>query len=831
MHRTGRFFIIALLMLSFGCSKLRRVPEGESFLRKNNIRLTEKPVDYDIPDEELTSLIRQKPNRKILWFRFNHSIYLMVNKDKLEEDLNKSNIKCERKNQKRALKKKPARECKTWRMFWAYTVGEPTVILDSAKMIKSAEQMEIFLNKKGYFDASVEPEVLYNKKQNKCRVEYIIKPGESYKIRNITYNFVDTEMAKSLGYIKETSTLDSTMRFDIEALDAERARIANYYNNKGYFDFTKDYIVYDADSTIPNRQVDIVMKLEQQKTSSVQFPDSLINVPHKKYFIGDIYIHTDFDPARLEDLKNDTINFDGLKILYSGKLDFSPTLISCTQAFQSGELYQRSRIDNTYKRYSQLGIMRATTIQLTPRAAADSNKFYILDSHILLTPAKKQALSFDPRVTHRDGNMGIYANFMYRHKNLFRGAESLDIRIIAGLEASQSLVNGYAGTGVTTENITRSFRLNTFEIGPEITYRVPRLWPLSCDRIKKSSEPSASIGGALNYQTRPDYQRTLSQLKFSWGWIENPDKGRRINLDWVEFSVIKIQNSQAFQDFIKLQNNEYLANSYRDHLIFASGVSLTTNTQKTKFQRTYFYWKIGVSAAGNSLRLLLQNSKAQPDSLGSYEIAGIRFAQYVRAENDLRFYFNANEKNAFVLRSYTGVGKSGVNLAALPFEKSFFSGGANGIRAWQARTLGPGSSRDSLFVRTFNNIGEFKIEGNFEYRFKMTQMLNWALFLDVGNIWLLKKDANKPGADFQADRWLGELAIGAGIGLRLDFDFFLVRTDLGLQLKDPAKIPGERWLWQPKDEYLDFIQRVQPGTASVPLRSSLVFNLGIGFPF
>lgn len=825
-----RVFLLVLLLTAVGCSKLRRVPEGESFLRRNNIRFEQQAGDFDIPKEELTSMIRQKANRKILWFRFNHSIYLMVNKDKLEQDQLRTNSKCTKKNERRALKKKTPKKCQTWRMFWAYTVGEPTVLLDSQKMVKSSDQMKIFLNKKGYFNASVRPEVIYNKSKSKCRVEYRITTGDSYKLRKIDYNFTDPAMAASLPAIKESTTLDSLMRFDVDKLNAERERISAYFNNRGYYDFTKDYIVYDADSTVGNKQVDIIMKLEQMKTADPVYPDSLISIPHKKYFIGDVYVHTQYDPASLLDLEMDTLKYDGLKILYHENLKFSPNLISCTQTFQPGELYQRSRIDNAYKRYSQLGPMRATSVQLMPRPYADSNRVYILDAHVLLTPAKKQSFSFDPRVTHRDGNMGIYANFMYRHKNLFKGAESLDIRVIAGLEASQSLVSGIEGSAAT-DNITRSFKLNTFEVGPEITYRVPRLWPLSCDRIKKSSEPGASIGGALNVQTRPDYQRTLSQLKFSWGWIENPDKGRRVNLDWVEFSVIKIQKSTAFEEFIRKQNNEYLANSYRNHLIFASGISFTSNTQKVKFQRSYFYWKIGVSAAGNTLRAIMNQLGTAKDSLGSYEIAGIRYAQYVRAENDLRYYLNVNEKNSFVLRSYTGIGRSGANLAALPFEKSFFSGGANGIRAWQARTLGPGSSRDSLFVRSFNNIGDFKIEGNFEYRFKMTQLLNWALFMDVGNTWLLKKDNNKPGADFQFNRWFSELAVGGGIGLRLDFDFFLVRTDLGIQLKDPAKIKGERWLWQPKDEYLQFLNNVEPGTLKVPLRSSVVFNLGIGFPF
>jgi len=168
---------------------------------------------------------------------------------------------------------------------------------------------------------------------------------------------------------------------------------------------------------------------------------------------------------------------------------------------------------------------------------------------------------------------------------------------------------------------------------------------------------------------------------------------------------------------------------------------------------------------------------------------------------------------------------------ALPFEKSFFSGGSNGIRAWQARTLGPGGYRDARYPVTFNNIGEIKLEGNFEYRFKLTPLFNLALFADVGNIWLIHPDPNRPKADFELTRFADEIAIGGGLGFRLDFDFFLVRLDMGMQLKDPAKIEGERWLWQPKLEYLSYLASTGSTIERVPLRQSMVFNLGIGFPF
>jgi outer membrane protein assembly factor BamA len=219
------------------------------------------------------------------------------------------------------------------------------------------------------------------------------------------------------------------------------------------------------------------------------------------------------------------------------------------------------------------------------------------------------------------------------------------------------------------------------------------------------------------------------------------------------------------------------------------------------------------------------------DSLSSHRIYGIRFAQYFRGEGDFRYYSNVNDRNAFVMRVYGGIGVPRKNAITLPFEKSFFSGGANGLRAWQARTLGPGSSRDPLLPQTFNNIGELKLEGNIEYRFKFTPMLNWAFFADAGNIWLLKEDSNRKGADFNGDRFVSEIAIGGGFGLRVDFDYFLVRLDVGVQLKDPAKVQGERWLWQPKEEYIAYLASTGNAVDRLKLRNNTVFNLGIGFPF
>jgi outer membrane protein assembly factor BamA len=647
----------------------------------------------------------------------------------------------------------------------------------------------------------------------------------------VDYVISDPEMRNSINQLQKNSSIDSTDVFDVKALDAERESIAAYFNEKGYYDFNKEYVIFDADTTVGQNKVNLTLRIEQPQIPSQEYTDSLISVPHKKYFIGDVFVHTHFDLSNPDYAPTDTIEYDGVKILCFGEPDLDAEVISCAQSYRSGDMYQRSRIDRTYKRFSQMGVFKSTTIQLLPRENSINEKIHILDTHVRLTPEEKQSYFFYPHLTNRSGNMGIYGNLTYTHRNLFGGAEALDFNIVTGMEASQNLAFGNDDNTTAANGLQSNFQLNTFEIGPEITYRVPRLWPLGCDFTAQSSEPQTALSATFNYQRRPDYTRTLSQIRYSYNWIENPDAVSRVSLDVVEFSIIKIDKSQDFQRFLDRINDAFLENSYQDHLILATNAAYTLNTQKSKYQPSYYYVRIGGSAAGNFLNGLMDLTNQPFDSLNSHRIYGIRFAQYFRGEGDFRFYSNVNDRNAFVMRAYGGLGVPRKNAITLPFEKSFFSGGANGLRAWQARTLGPGSSRDALLPETFNNIGELKLEGNVEYRFKFTHMFNWAFFVDAGNIWLLNEDTNRKGADFKGDRFLGEIAIGGGFGLRFDFDYFLVRLDVGVQLKDPAKVQGERWMWQPKDEYLAYLASTGNPVDRLKLRNNTVFNLGIGFPF
>ena len=821
------FFLGICVLCS--CGRMRHLEESQVFLKGQRVT-TPKTLIVPLPfsNDDLLVLSRLKPNRKILALRLNHTVYLMVNKTKLKRDMVRTAEKCQKKNELRRTQGKEDVTCRCWREFWAYTVGEATAVLDTTKMRKSAEQMELHMQKQGFFEARVDAILQFSKDSSACVVDFYLDAGQPYIIQEVQFEINDPWILPLKKNIEDVVPIKKGMRLEVDALDIARDKVTQLLNNEGFFEFTKDYIRFEVDTNQGRNNVAVVMQVKEPEMVDEQ--GNATSVTHRKYYIGDVFVHTQFDAANPEYLSTDTTLFDNINILHNRQPEIKPDLISCLMSFGSDDIYQKRHFETAYKRFSKLGVFRSTSIQIVPRESKSDDGRYLLDAHVRLTPARRQMFTIDPHMTNRSGNLGIYGNLQYTHKNVFRGAESFELRVITGVEASRTLIetNNQDNAG---REITRTFQLNTFEIGPELTYRIPKLFPIRCKAVSKSSEPSTSLTGAFNYQRRPDYERTLSQLRLSYNWIENPGRVAYFNVDLIEFSIIKIEKSDAFEDFLKRINDSFLANSYIDHLILASSASYTINTQKSGYQKSYNYIRFYGSGAGNTLNGLMNLTKGVPENGAAQEVINIRYAQYFKGELDFRQYYNPNDRNGFALRTYGGIGTPRKNAVALPFEKSFFSGGANGLRAWQARTLGPGAFRDSLSAETFNNIGEIKLEGNAEYRFKFTSMFNLALFVDVGNIWLIHPDAGRPLSEFNGARFYKEIAIGGGIGTRLNFDFFLVRLDLGVQLKDPAKVDGERWLWQPKTEYLSYLKGIGFSDDNVPFRSNLVLNLGIGLPF
>jgi outer membrane protein assembly factor BamA len=752
LHKRGLYIFLFLCIAAFcACNPTRRLAEDKIYLKKQDIKVKEVKGEFDVSKDEMETVLKTRPNRRILlFFKFHLWAYNLFSEDFVERKHQKKTERRERRNERRERKGKEPLD-KDFTTGWGrfkYDVGEAPAIFDTARAQKSIEQLNIFLTKEGYFNNEVDYAVEYSRDSSRAELSYKVFPRQAYRLRNLEYIIKDEGIQRVKPLIVKQSILDSNEIFKVSRFDDERERIADYLNNRGYYRFSKDYIIYQADSAVGDHQVDVELILRIPQNQS----DTTSSEGHERFYIGEVYVHTDYNPIDPGYGATDTLEHRGVHFLYNQTLGIKPEQLYYNIFIFEGDMYQKNDVSATYRRLNQLGVFRSVNIQFEVASEFAGRK--ILESHIYLSPAEKQTLSVESRGTNREGILGIAANLGYQHRNIFRGGEELSVRLNTGFEAQQLLTETDDEQELNSSSVQDNLSLNTFEIGPEISLKVNRLFPLSLKKISRTNNPTTTFSTEFNYQTRPDYERTVSQFRMSYRFTES--EGSNIFIDPLSLSVIKINKSDLFQARLEEINDQFLLTSYQDHLIASSGVSWVNNTQRNPNQRTYSYNKISAEFAGNTLRGVLNASDVQPDESGSYRLFNIRFAQYWKLENDFRLYKNYNEKNTVVYRIAGGYGQPLPNLERLPFEKAFFAGGANGIRAWQARTLGPGSFRDTTALTTYNNIGEIKISANVEYRFVLTNTIEGALFMDAGNIWLIEEEELRPGSGFSKD-FLGEI--------------------------------------------------------------------------
>ncbi len=808
----------------FGCNPTKRLASDEYLLKKNKFKFEEEPK---IDKDDLKEVVRQDPNRKILGARFYLWAYNVPNPDKFEKRNQKRLKKLQKKNEKRTKKGKDPKELKPFGSWWRETVGEPPVVFDSTLVDKSADQIRTFLVKHGYFNAEVSSQIKTKEKKQMKTAVYLIEPHEPYIIDSLSFDIPDDYLMRlTIESRSEGKTVKVGNRFDVEKLDEERKKITAFFRNRGYYDFHKDLIYYDVDSARGSHAVHLEFGIVPRKVPYEGNPDSLIVEPYKRYKLNEINVIDRPFLRSGEVFTSDTIFLRNYRIIDQNQLKVKPKIIGQNILFDQNEYYELDKVTRTYRRLSTLPIVRAASIEFEP--VSDDIENRLLNVNIGLSPAAKQNFSLEWNGTNQGGFLGISGAVGYRNRNIFGGAEVLSMEISGGVEAQQLLTE--SGTG---NDVGQGLAFNTLEFGPQISLTFPRfLLPFSTDRFAKSANPRTTLITNLSYQRRPDYVRTRSFGSILYRWNETVTKEWQISP--LELSLIKIDRSAAFDERLEEINDPFLTNSFQDHFIQSTRVAFILNSQRQENpKRNLYFYRAEIESAGSILRGLYELSNAAINENGGYEALGIQFAQYVKTVHDFRYYNIPNEKMSTAYRVSAGVGIPLQNLDVLPFEKSFFAGGANGIRAWQARTLGPGSFRDP--VQNFDKIGDILIEANIEYRFDITDILEGAFFIDAGNIWIMGNETERPGALFEFDSFLSEIAVGAGAGTRFNFDFFLIRLDLGLQIKDPSLDQGERWLIQPKDKYNAYIDGLNNGDNDLPqlsyYRWQWNLNIGIGYPF
>jgi len=824
---------LPLLLLLAGCDPAKRVPEGQYLLKQNRLNIEEKSAD----PAELRAIIKQKPNKRILGMRFHLTMYNLPDPERIDGRRARKDARMDRRNERRVAKgKKPKPYKRTTGEWLRGSVGEAPVVLDPELTDRSSEQLRLHMRKEGWFRATVRDTVHFTHhrplregrgkpfRQRKAEVEYLIEPGPMYRYRNIRYTVDDPAIGEYVRQGWANSLLKPGDRFDADVLDRERGRINDRLRELGYLYFNRDLVQYDADTTVGTHEVDIVLRLERPYAKQ----KGLRGTPEGTvYTIGEVTIGIMPHARQARGAPMDTLHAAGYRILHQGRPPYKTQALLGAVFLRPDERFKQSNADRTYRRLTSLRVFDRVELAYD---TANTGRPGLANARIDLLPGKEQSVSAEGFGTNRGGFLGTSVSLGYRHRNVFRGMGSLQAQVTLGLEAQQ----GFTGAGAETEEettggVASEGLFNTVDIGPEVTLRFPHfLLPVKRERFARSAAPSTSITTLYNLQQRPDFSRTLAKMSYGYEWSESRTK------TWgvfpLEVNVIRIPKiSREFGDYLRTANDPVLTDSYTDHLIAGMRGQFTHNTQALARRRNTFFSRIIGEWAGHPMLVPLHALGTEArDTAGNVfnTVAGIRYAEFVKLDSDLRWRHELNTKSSLAFRVAAGAGVPYGNLGVLPFETSFFVGGANGLRAWRARSIGPGSYSAPLLA--FDRIGEIRLEGNAEYRFKLIGFLEGAFFADVGNIWNWEEDPRKPGAAISGDL-LSELAVGTGMGARLNFDFFILRFDLGLQTKDPSLPPGERWLFQPKDRHLERLEELT-GTAA-RYRAQFNFNLGIGYPF
>lgn len=760
-------FAIFLLFL-FSCNPAKYIPKDKYLLKKNKIEIDSR----GIKKRELEKFIRQQPNRTVLGIKFPMYLYSLSNPEK-EKGIHKF------------LREK----------------GETPVIWDKYMMEDTKQQMQYYLENKGYYYANVEDTAII--KNNKARVKYYVEPNKPYRIRKVDFEVRDSSLQKFIYQDTSNTLLSKGDIFDVELLQQERERINRYLKTKGYYRFSEDFINYVADTTVDsgnNKWVDLTIQVDKYLSRD---DEPYERVQHSRYKINNIYVYPDYDPKEaiageanyLQ--SSDSTEFEGLNFVYSDEPAFNHNLVKQANYIQNDDWYNRDDVNSTYNHLNSYRLFKLINIRFREVDSIAENGIKYLNAHIYLKKFPSQSYTVEVEGTNSSGNLGGAGNFLYQHKNLFGGAENFETKLTGAFEI------------LDPERVTRID--NMIKIGGEINLDIPKFIApfLERDRFVKKYHPKTSFSAHYNYQERPDYTRTLANMSFGYKW-QSGNCNHFINP--VELNILRLPfRSEEFKRNIE---NTYLRNSYEDHFLSLSSYSLVFNNQDVKKTRDFQFFRMNAEFGGNILTGM--NTLIREKDQGEhYELFGIRYAQFFKMDFDFRYYNILNSDNRLVYRLFAGGGFPYGNSSVLPFVKQYFSGGANSLRAWNVRSLGPGSYSPAMPARYPNQTGDLKLEANMEYRFDMFWILEGALFLDMGNIWTIREHENLPGAKFDIGQIHEDIAIGTGFGMRFDLSFSVVRLDIGLKMRDPGFEANERWL---------------PGNRKIS-NNTLSWNIAIGYPF
>lgn len=742
---------LSFILLLAACSSTRHVPQGKLLLDRVRINLPD--TVQNIVKADLFNYLRQTENHRVLGgLKLQLALYNMSGHDSTK-----------------------------WLNRWIQRIGTAPVIYDSTLTESSAHQLHSALRNRGYMNNVVTYRVDADSAKKKARVDYDISLGEPYYILSISYDIPDDTLRHEVLADSASFPIKVGNLLDHNKLDAWRQTITDNLRNRGYYAFSKEYITFIADTAQGSRAVDITLNTrDPYQTERMPYYTS-----HKPFYVRNVTYVTNYDPIEMRDTYSapDTTYYGDLIILS----DSNDHYLRCSEIdecnyIRSGSVYSAEDVNRTYRALGRLGIVKFINIDIQPVGLVDDKIW--LDAYVLLQRDRSQAVSVSLEGTNSEGDLGFGIGLDYKHRNLFKGSELLNAKFRMSYESLSGDLSGLINN-------------NYSEYAGEVGITFPKFkFPFLKSDFKKKILASTELATSFNYQERPEYTRIIAGAAWRYVWSERQNTMRH-TFNLIDMNYVYLPKSRS--NFLDSIANPLLRYSYEDHFIMRMGYSFyKTNKHpstllSSSFQRNVYTWRAAAETAGNLLYGISKMSGQHHEADDSYKVFGIRYSQYVKAEGDysLTHYFDSRSSIAFHVGA--GIAIPYGNSTVLPFEKRFYAGGANGVRGWGVRSLGPGSFDASASMNSFiYQCGDIRFDANVEFRAKLFWVIEFGAFIDVGNIWTIRSYEDQPGGVFKFNKFYEQLAAAYGLGIRLDFTYFLLRVDMGMKAHNPAS-GQEHW--------------------------------------
>lgn len=732
------------VMLFTACRSTKYVRQGEYLLDKVSVKVE---GDNPFSVEELNSYLRQQPNHKMLWMtKFRLGVYNMSGEDSTK-----------------------------WWNRRLRALGEAPVIYDSLLIQESAAQLrQAFINK-GYLEASVEVDT-FSGKEKKMEVGYRVIAGTPHRITSIERIIPGGE----IGEVLAGDTLRSAIRrgdaLDVSLLEAERERLTTRLRNNGFYSFGKELITFSADTTEGSYDVELTLKVEEPEVAA---GESL----RERYVVRRVIYVTDYNAAKALGISalsmGDTVRYRDIEILYGDKRYLRPAVLWENNFIRPGQPFREREVQRTYNALSRFEILKFIDIRFAEVGQIGDDG--LLDAYILLTPGGSQSVQVELEGTNSEGDLGVALGVSYSHANIGKGSETFTAKLRGAYESLSGNLEGLINDRYMEYSLDLRLKFPKFKA------------PFLRESFKRRVNATTDFNLSVNYQERPEYTRIISTLGWNYRFTEPLQRNRHV-ITPIDINYVYLPKSTYnFIDQIA-PDNPLLRYSYEDHFIMRLGYSFyhTNKRQPTPWQRgiqkDIYTVRVNAEIAGNLLFALSNIFRPHHDLKESpYKVFGIPYSQYVRGEGEYALLHVFDLRNSVAFAAFLGVGYPYGNSTIMPFEKRFYGGGANGVRGWSVRTLGPGAFPGSNSVSDFlEQCGDIRFNMSAEYRAKLFWVVELGAFIDVGNIWTIKDYPNQPYGLFRLGEFYKQLAAAYGLGIRLDFNYFLLRFDLGMKAHNPA---------------------------------------------